>query len=50
MRIAPSGAVMGLDYNAVKIVLDLNDVSKEDRKDVFDQVLNCFEIERERNE
>jgi len=50
MRIAPSGSVMGLDYNAINVVFDLNDIPKEDRKDIFNQVLNCFQIERERNE
>ncbi len=50
MRLAPSGIVLGLDYNAVKVVLDLYDIEKEDRKDVFEKVLECFVIERERNE
>jgi len=49
IRIAPSGVVLGLDYSAVNMVLDMY-VLKEDRKNVFDQVLLCFEIERERNE
>ena len=50
MRIAPSGMVLGLDYNAVKIVMDIEGIELEDSKDIFDQVLKCFEIERELNE
>jgi len=42
--------VLGLDYNAVKIIMDMNDISKENSRDVFEQVLQCFRIERELNE
>ena len=50
MRIAPSGMVLGLDYNAVKVVMDIESILPENYKDIFDQVLKCFEIERELNE
>ena len=36
------GNPIGLDYNAVKTVIELHDVSIELRKYVFDQVIKCF--------
>ena len=39
------GEVLGLDYNAVKFVMDLYGV--EDHRYVFEQLLYCFELERE---
>ena len=42
MKTDMEGNPIGLDYNAVKTVIELHDVSIELRKHVFDQVIKCF--------
>ena len=39
------GEIIGLDYDAVRFVMELYNV--EDKRYVFEQVLECFEMERE---
>jgi len=45
VRLAPMGDVIGLDYNAIKFVMDVYKISS--KQDIFEKVLQCFEIERE---
>jgi len=39
------GEIIGLDYGAVRFVMELYNV--EDKRYVFEQVLQCFKMERE---
>ena len=39
------GDIIGLDYNAIKFVMDMYKISS--KQYVFEKILQCFDIERE---
>jgi len=45
VRLAPMGDIIGLDYNAIKFVMDMYKISS--KQYVFEKILQCFDIERE---
>jgi len=48
VRLSPMGEIIGLDYNAVLNVIKLY-IKDDNVKMIFENVLNCFQIEQEFN-
>ena len=47
VRVSPTGELLSLDYNAVSFIFELYAIECSNRKELFEQVVTCFEIVKE---